>query len=133
MLFSFLILLSIDLLINNRTPFIQKNHKNSNKDSGSNFLYLQPWLRVLSYNIYWWFSKNLENRWWCFNNFLDPQFCMLYFSIKFLLSHAPALSILTNIYTFILQDEKFELCRFSKDGTKPFLFCTVQKGMYKSW
>jgi hypothetical protein len=27
-----------------------------------------------------------------------------------------------------LQDEKIELCRFSKDGTKPFLFCTVQKG-----
>lgn len=25
-------------------------------------------------------------------------------------------------------DEKFELCRFSKDGTKPFLFCTIQKG-----
>nr|GMC72900.1 SEC12-like protein 1 [Ipomoea batatas] len=25
-------------------------------------------------------------------------------------------------------DEKFGLCRFSKDGTKPFLFCTVQKG-----
>ncbi|KAL3523530.1 hypothetical protein ACH5RR_016364 [Cinchona calisaya] len=25
-------------------------------------------------------------------------------------------------------DEKFELCRFSKDGTKPFLFCTVQRG-----
>ncbi|KAJ8766013.1 hypothetical protein K2173_020529 [Erythroxylum novogranatense] len=25
-------------------------------------------------------------------------------------------------------DENFELCRFSKDGTKPFLFCVVQKG-----
>ncbi|KAF7811591.1 SEC12-like protein 1 [Senna tora] len=25
-------------------------------------------------------------------------------------------------------DERFELCRFSKDGTKPFLFCAVQKG-----
>ncbi|EPS74487.1 hypothetical protein M569_00266, partial [Genlisea aurea] len=25
-------------------------------------------------------------------------------------------------------DEKFELCRFSKDGTKPFLFCAVQRG-----
>lgn len=25
-------------------------------------------------------------------------------------------------------DEKIELCRFSKDGTKPFLFCTVQRG-----
>lgn len=25
-------------------------------------------------------------------------------------------------------DEKFELCCFSKDGTKPFLFCTMQKG-----
>ncbi|CAI9759788.1 unnamed protein product [Fraxinus pennsylvanica] len=25
-------------------------------------------------------------------------------------------------------DEKIELCRFSKDGTKPFLFCTVQEG-----
>ncbi|PSR98054.1 SEC12-like protein [Actinidia chinensis var. chinensis] len=25
-------------------------------------------------------------------------------------------------------DEKIELCRFSKDGTKPFLFCTIQKG-----
>ncbi|KAF8403178.1 hypothetical protein HHK36_011275 [Tetracentron sinense] len=25
-------------------------------------------------------------------------------------------------------DEKFEYCRFSRDGTKPFLFCTVQKG-----
>nr|GMC77319.1 SEC12-like protein 1 [Ipomoea batatas] len=25
-------------------------------------------------------------------------------------------------------DEKFGLCRFSRDGTKPFLFCTVQKG-----
>ncbi|XP_011024298.1 PREDICTED: SEC12-like protein 1 isoform X1 [Populus euphratica] len=25
-------------------------------------------------------------------------------------------------------DEKIELCRFSKDGTKPFLFCAVQKG-----
>ncbi|GKV34238.1 hypothetical protein SLEP1_g42627 [Rubroshorea leprosula] len=25
-------------------------------------------------------------------------------------------------------NEKIELCRFSKDGTKPFLFCTVQKG-----
>ncbi|RZB88152.1 SEC12-like protein 1 isoform D [Glycine soja] len=24
-------------------------------------------------------------------------------------------------------DEKIELCRFSKDGTKPFLFCSVQK------
>lgn len=26
------------------------------------------------------------------------------------------------------RDEKIELCRFSKDGTKPFLFCTVQEG-----
>ncbi|KAK0592285.1 hypothetical protein LWI29_016613 [Acer saccharum] len=25
-------------------------------------------------------------------------------------------------------DENIELCRFSKDGTKPFLFCTVKKG-----
>ncbi|XP_065871983.1 SEC12-like protein 1 [Euphorbia lathyris] len=25
-------------------------------------------------------------------------------------------------------DEKIELCRFSKDGTKPFLFCAVQRG-----
>ncbi|MED6108882.1 PHD finger containing protein Phf1 [Stylosanthes scabra] len=25
-------------------------------------------------------------------------------------------------------DEKIELCRFSKDGTKPFLFCAIQKG-----
>ncbi|XP_052187318.1 SEC12-like protein 1 [Diospyros lotus] len=25
-------------------------------------------------------------------------------------------------------DERIELCRFSKDGTKPFLFCTVQQG-----
>lgn len=25
-------------------------------------------------------------------------------------------------------DERIELCRFSKDGTKPFLFCAVQKG-----
>ncbi|KAG6389785.1 hypothetical protein SASPL_151259 [Salvia splendens] len=25
-------------------------------------------------------------------------------------------------------DEKIELCRFSKDGTKPFLFCSVQRG-----
>jgi prolactin regulatory element-binding protein len=25
-------------------------------------------------------------------------------------------------------DEKIELCRFSMDGTKPFLFCAVQKG-----
>ncbi|PIA54885.1 hypothetical protein AQUCO_00901055v1 [Aquilegia coerulea] len=25
-------------------------------------------------------------------------------------------------------EEKIECCRFSKDGTKPFLFCTVQKG-----
>lgn len=25
-------------------------------------------------------------------------------------------------------DEKIELCCFSKDGTKPFLFCTMQKG-----
>lgn len=25
-------------------------------------------------------------------------------------------------------DEKIELCRFSMDGTKPFLFCTIRKG-----
>lgn len=25
-------------------------------------------------------------------------------------------------------DEKIECCRFSMDGTKPFLFCTIQKG-----
>ncbi|KAF9597303.1 hypothetical protein IFM89_017087 [Coptis chinensis] len=25
-------------------------------------------------------------------------------------------------------DERIECCRFSKDGSKPFLFCTVQKG-----
>lgn len=25
-------------------------------------------------------------------------------------------------------DEKIECCRFSRDGTKPFLFCTVQRG-----
>lgn len=25
-------------------------------------------------------------------------------------------------------EERIELCRFSKDGTKPFLFCSVQKG-----
>jgi len=31
-----------------------------------------------------------------------------------------------------LQDENIELCRFSKDGTKPFLFTTVQKGILKS-
>ncbi|KAJ0103601.1 hypothetical protein Patl1_05984 [Pistacia atlantica] len=33
-------------------------------------------------------------------------------------------------WTFLTRnsDEKIELCRFSKDGTKPFLFCTVQKG-----
>lgn len=29
-----------------------------------------------------------------------------------------------------MQDEKIELCRFSKDGTKPFLFCTVQRGIF---
>lgn len=29
-----------------------------------------------------------------------------------------------------VQDEKIELCRFSKDGTKPFLFCTVQRGIF---
>ncbi|KAK9061379.1 hypothetical protein SSX86_018560 [Deinandra increscens subsp. villosa] len=28
----------------------------------------------------------------------------------------------------LTQDKNIELCRFSKDGTKPFLFCTVQKG-----
>lgn len=33
---------------------------------------------------------------------------------------------------FMLQDEKIELCRFSKDGTKPFLFCSVQRGMLVS-
>ncbi|KDP45056.1 hypothetical protein JCGZ_01556 [Jatropha curcas] len=27
-----------------------------------------------------------------------------------------------------ISDEKIELCRFSKDGTKPFLFCAVQRG-----
>jgi len=27
-----------------------------------------------------------------------------------------------------LQDENIELCRFSKDGTKPFLFCAAQRG-----
>jgi len=27
-----------------------------------------------------------------------------------------------------LQDEKIECCRFSRDGMKPFLFCTVAKG-----
>ncbi|KAI0503949.1 hypothetical protein KFK09_014896 [Dendrobium nobile] len=26
------------------------------------------------------------------------------------------------------QDEKIECCRFSRDGMRPFLFCTVQKG-----
>lgn len=33
-------------------------------------------------------------------------------------------------WTFLTRnsDEKIELCRFSKDGTKPFLFCTVQRG-----
>ncbi|KMZ60768.1 hypothetical protein ZOSMA_5714G00010 [Zostera marina] len=25
--------------------------------------------------------------------------------------------------------EKIECCRFSRDGTKPFLFCTVQKAI----
>ncbi|XP_074269578.1 SEC12-like protein 1 [Silene latifolia] len=29
------------------------------------------------------------------------------------------------------QDEKFELCCFSKDGTRPFLFCTEQKAKSK--
>lgn len=33
-------------------------------------------------------------------------------------------------FFYSLQDEKIELCRFSKDGTKPFLFCTVQKGIF---
>jgi prolactin regulatory element-binding protein len=28
-----------------------------------------------------------------------------------------------------MQDEKIECCRFSRDGMKPFLFCTVAKGM----
>lgn len=28
-----------------------------------------------------------------------------------------------------LQDEKIECCRFSRDGMKPFLFCTVAKGV----
>ena len=27
-----------------------------------------------------------------------------------------------------LQDEKIEYCRFSRDGAKPFLFCTLVKG-----
>ncbi|KAJ4720677.1 SEC12-like protein 1 [Melia azedarach] len=33
-------------------------------------------------------------------------------------------------WTFLTRnsDEKIELCKFSKDGTKPFLFCTIQKG-----
>jgi prolactin regulatory element-binding protein len=30
---------------------------------------------------------------------------------------------------FSLQDEKIECCRFSRDGMKPFLFCTVAKGV----
>ena len=29
-----------------------------------------------------------------------------------------------------MQDEKIECCRFSRDGMKPFLFCTVAKGMF---
>lgn len=29
-----------------------------------------------------------------------------------------------------LQDEKIECCRFSRDGMKPFLFCTVAKGAF---
>lgn len=28
-----------------------------------------------------------------------------------------------------LQDEKIECCRFSRDGMKPFMFCTVAKGV----
>jgi hypothetical protein len=30
---------------------------------------------------------------------------------------------------FALQDEKIECCYFSRDGMKPFLFCTVAKGV----
>ncbi|KAG5620321.1 hypothetical protein H5410_005539 [Solanum commersonii] len=30
------------------------------------------------------------------------------------------------------KDENIELCRFSQDGTKPFLFTTVQKGILKA-
>ncbi|KAI7995868.1 SEC12-like protein 1, partial [Camellia lanceoleosa] len=29
--------------------------------------------------------------------------------------------------TSLTRNSKIELCRFSKDGTKPFLFCTIQK------
>ncbi|XP_047313147.1 SEC12-like protein 1 [Impatiens glandulifera] len=36
------------------------------------------------------------------------------------------LPVVSNLTRY--QDEKIELCRFSKDGMKPFLFCTVQKG-----
>ncbi|KAF6159475.1 hypothetical protein GIB67_032246 [Kingdonia uniflora] len=32
------------------------------------------------------------------------------------------------IFYNFLGDEKIECCRFSKDGTKLFLFCTIQKG-----
>ncbi|KAG0467292.1 hypothetical protein HPP92_018872 [Vanilla planifolia] len=35
---------------------------------------------------------------------------------------APLISLTRN------SDEKIECCRFSRDGMKPFLFCTVQKG-----
>jgi hypothetical protein len=39
------------------------------------------------------------------------------------------LDLVANMVYICLQDEKIELCRFSKDGTKPFLFCAVQKGV----
>lgn len=92
-------------------------------------------LRILSINIHWWLCTDMEDKWRCTIDFTDPWlgtifviFCLAIF--RWFCEDMLVFVVLTkHCLRFYLQDEKIECCRFSRDGTKPFLFCTVQKGL----
>ena len=54
--------------------------------------------------------------------------CLYLISFFNLHLHVKMVEIFTLVFV-CLQDEKIECCRFSRDGMKPFLFCTVAKGV----
>ena len=60
----------------------------------------------------------------------DNQSQSLHFDPLCFRTHASLFTcIFFLIYADSVQEENIELCRFSKDGTKPFLFCAAQRGI----
>uniref|UniRef100_A0A2P2J7R2 Uncharacterized protein MANES_10G053800 n=1 Tax=Rhizophora mucronata TaxID=61149 RepID=A0A2P2J7R2_RHIMU len=71
----------------------------------------------------------MEGGRWFTVNFFGSQPSRVFIFLLVMLGFCGFWFYFYTIWCWYLQDENFELCRFSKDGTKPFLFCAVQRGV----